>query len=123
MTLFTTAACFLASANGVAVPALLVNHYFRTECFIRNVDWVGVVASGAAVCSLLDLLRFIVANLALDRGGLEIIRMRSIQSLGIDCVVAVNAFDPTILYVDLMRKHHFTHSGRKSPEGWYPRAV
>ena len=35
--------------------------------------------------------------------------MRRIQSFGIDLMVAVNAFDRKILYVDLMAKCDFTH--------------
>ena len=55
MTLFTTLACVLTGAHRVALPALLVNDYFCTECFIRNIDWIGGMAIRTGIGFLLDL--------------------------------------------------------------------
>ena len=97
MTLFTTFACILAGAHGVAFPAFLVNHHFCAECFICDIGWIGAMAGRAGVSHLLGLRRFIVTNLALDRRRFEIIGMGGIQLLGIYLMMTLDTLDPQIL--------------------------
>ena len=108
MTLRASLACFRTSSDCVAFPATLVNNHFCAECFIRNIDWVGAMAFRTYVSLLFHLFRFIMTNLALDRRGFEIIRMRSIQCFGIYLMMARDTFDLEILYVHLVMKYDFT---------------
>ena len=97
MTFLATFARVLAGADGVALPALLVNYHFRAECFIRDIGWIGAMAGRARVGHLPGLRRFIVADLALDRRRFEIIGMRGIQLLGIYLMMTLDTLDPQIL--------------------------
>ena len=115
MALFANRARFLPGTDRVALPALLVNNDFCAECFIRNIHRIGSMASGTGIGLLLDFFRFIVANLALDRGGFQIVRMGRTQFLGVDRMVALHALDPEILYVHLMMKYHFARGRRENP--------
>jgi len=109
MALFATLARFLPGADSVAFPALLVDYHLCAECFIRDIDWIGAMTCRARISALFDLFRLVMTNLTLDRGGLKIVRMGSKQLLGIYLMVALDTFDPQILYVHLMVKCDLTY--------------
>ena len=108
MTLCTTRARVLACADLVASPTLLVNYDLGAERFIRNVGRISVMACRTGVSALLDLSRLVMTDRAIDPGRFEIVRMRRIQLLCIDLMVALDAFDREIFGVHLMVKNHLT---------------
>jgi hypothetical protein len=108
MALSATRACVLARARLMTLPALLVDHDFRAERFIRNVARIGLMACRTGVSALLDFSRLVVANRTIDPGRLEIVGVRSSQLLRVDLMVALDAFDREILCMHLMVKNHFT---------------
>jgi len=109
MTFFATRACVLTGAHLMALPALLMNYDFGAERLIRNIDWTGVMARRTGVGVLLELARLAMANSAIDPGRFQIVRMRSIQWLRINVMVALSTLDPKILGVHLVVKDDFTY--------------
>jgi len=61
----------------VATPALLMNHDLDAERFVRDFYWAGVMASGAFIDTLFIRSGSIVANLAIDPRGFQMVRMGS----------------------------------------------
>ena len=123
MTFFTTLARVLTNTYLVTLPALLVYYYFCAECFIRNIHRISGMAIRTYVSLLFDLSRFFMTNLTLDPGRLEIVRMGSIQFLGIDLMVTLSTFDRKIFYVHLMVKYYFTDRRGKRSLRWYRHGV
>ena len=106
---FTCGACFLADTNLMALPALFVNYDFRAEGLVGDIGGIGAMAAGAGVRLLLHLFRFVVANLAFDRGRLEVVGMRRIQFLRVYLMVTLATLDRAILHMHLVSKCHFPH--------------
>jgi hypothetical protein len=107
MTFFTTLARFLTRRRRVALPALLVDYDFCAECFVGDIDRVCAMAFRALVSALPSLFSVVMAKRTIDPGGLEIVRMRRGQFLGIYLMVTLGTLDREILYVHLMVKGDF----------------
>ena len=61
---------------------------FRTECFVCNIIWILMMTFGTLVVSFICLLVWVVAQLAIYPGRVQVVWMRGLQFHGRNLVVA-----------------------------------
>ena len=113
MTFVASATRLFADADRMTFPALLVDDNLCAQRFICDVLCIGLVTGGTGIKTGLGLVGVVVAGLAVNPGRFEIVRMRSLQLLRINLMMAVRACNSALLDVRLMLEHDLADRGRE----------
>ena len=105
----TPLARFDAGARLMAFPAAFMGDDLGTERLVCNLVRIYVMTLGALVVNLARLRLWIVTQVAIDPGGIQVARVGRLQLHGGNLVMALDALQAKVFDVEFVRKMHIPH--------------